>query len=82
MKNSTGCILKSDQLKLDGRFLLEARLPGKQPDTRSPSRSAPAAAAVVENHPDFVIIEVTCGCGAKTLIRCQYTASQNAAESK
>jgi|AntAceMinimDraft_16_1070373.scaffolds.fasta_scaffold03651_6 hypothetical protein len=34
--------------------------------------SANAKAIIVENHEDFSIIEVTCNCGKKLYLRCNY----------
>jgi len=34
--------------------------------------SADAKAVIVENHEDFSIIEITCNCGEKLYLRCNY----------
>jgi hypothetical protein len=77
MENTIGHILKSNDVKLEGQFRLDA---GQNP-TGSPNKtnitSAPAQARIVENHPEFAVIEVICGCGAKTHIKCQYPDDAN-----
>jgi hypothetical protein len=32
----------------------------------------------VENHPEYALIEVICGCGTKTLVKCEYINPQSA----
>ena len=62
-------ILKSNDVRLQGSFQLE--LPKE--------KSTPAATAqvrVLENNPQFTVLEITCPCGEKTNIRCEYAASQ------
>jgi len=70
MAEAVGRILKSEQVKLEGRIQLNA--------ARSQSGTRPGRVAqtrIVENHPEFAIIEITCCCGAKTYLRCQYPPS-------
>jgi len=31
-----------------------------------------ARARIVENHPDFALVELTCPCGRTTYVRCEY----------
>jgi len=35
---------------------------------------------IVENQPEFAVIEITCSCGTKTYIRCEYAAAESLAE--
>lgn len=70
-------ILKSDNVKLEGRFRLNI---GQDAPNSSNKRNVTLASAqirIVENHPEFAVIEVTCGCGVKTHIRCEYTDAQS-----
>jgi len=77
MKKAAGRILKSNNVRLEGRFRLDAGrgVPGSE-NARG-ATSAPAQVRIVENHPEFAILEVTCGCGKKTRIRCEYTDAQS-----
>lgn len=62
-------ILKSNDVRLQGSFRLE------MPKEKSPS-STTAQVRILENNPQFAVIEITCSCGEKTNIRCEYAASQ------
>jgi hypothetical protein len=76
MKSPSGHILKSNDVKLEGLFRLDVgqRIPNVA--SKANITSIPAQVRLVENHPEFAVVEVTCGCGAKTLIRCEYTDNQ------
>jgi hypothetical protein len=37
-------------------------------------------ARIVENHPKFADIEITCSCGTKTYVRCEYIDTQTTEE--
>jgi len=71
MSETVGRILKSEEVKLEGRIQLDAARP--QSGTRS---GRAAQARIVENHPEFAIIEIICCCGVKTYLRCQYAGPQ------
>ncbi|HUT30641.1 MAG TPA: hypothetical protein VMX13_12675 [Sedimentisphaerales bacterium] len=66
-----GRILKGSEVRLEGRFLLNVAeaAPGLSKQTRT--ASAPAV-RIIENHPEFAVVEVTCSCGTKTNLRCDY----------
>ena len=72
MENTIGHILKGNAVKLEGQFRLDAGQPPTGSANKTNVTSAPAQAHIVENHSEFAVIEVTCGCGAKTHIKCQY----------
>lgn len=74
MGRPAGRILKSHNVKLEGRF----RLDGTQIGTGLPKAenglSVSPQASIVEKHPEFAIIELICSCGAKTCLKCEYAA--------
>jgi len=76
MPKLAGRILKADDIKLEGQFHLDIAQtrPGLQKGN-SAVLSTPQA-VIVENHPEFAVIEVTCCCGSKTHIRCDYAAAR------
>lgn len=78
MESPIGHILKSNDAKLEGQFRLDAGQTPTDSANKSSAISAPAQVRIVENHPEFVVMEVTCRCGIKTPIRCQYTDAQSA----
>ena len=80
MPKVTGRILKAEDVNLQGQFLLD--VPQARP-TLSRGKTAASATPqvrIVENHPDFAVIEIVCCCGARTSVKCEYGAGQPAAE--
>ncbi len=77
MEKPEGHILKSDNVKLEGRFRLDIDQDAPNSSNKRNVTLAPAQVHIVENHPEFAVMEVTCGCGAKTRIRCEYTDTQS-----
>ena len=75
MLETSGRILKKDDVELDGQYQLDLG-PGKF-ETPDPAHihtpvSEPQA-RIVENQPEYAVIEVTCSCGAKVCVRCEYS---------
>ncbi len=77
MEKTAGHILKSNDVRLEGRFRLDAGrgVPG-QANAGNVTLAQPQV-LVVENHPEFAVMEVTCRCGEKTHIRCEYLATHS-----
>lgn len=71
-------ILKGSDVKVEGEFQLDIDLPPEQPP-RSPNQ-APATPQVriVENSPEYALIEFTCACGDISTVKCQYDQTQPA----
>ena len=67
MKSTTGNVLRADHVKLEGQLQLDLLTPNAQN-----TASAAPKARILENQPEFAIIEITCPCGTKTNLRCQY----------
>jgi len=69
-------ILKGNNVKLEGRFHLDAGevAPGLAKEKNG--ASAAPQVSIVENQPEFAVMEVTCSCGTKTYIRCEYAAAE------
>lgn len=79
MEKTVGCILKGDDVKFEGCLRLDvAQVPPSLPKEKS-AVSEPEA-CVVENYPEFAVIEVTCSCGAKMRLKCEYTRAETSAE--
>ena len=77
MQSPTGRILKSSDVKLEGQFRLDT---GREvPNSANEKNAAlsPAGVRIVENHPEFAVMEVTCRCGDKTHIRCEYAPAHS-----
>lgn len=80
MQKTTGRIIKSDQVKLEGRLQLD--VPQVQPNLPKGATTAPVTqqAHIVESHPEFAVIEIICSCGRSTYLKCEYTESESPAE--
>ena len=75
-------ILKGDNVRLGGQFHLDvaqAEAAKGVPKQQDPASAAPQV-RIVENHPEFAVIEVICSCGAGTYLRCEYAGTGTPAE--
>ncbi|MFA5239036.1 MAG: hypothetical protein WC476_04920 [Phycisphaerae bacterium] len=77
MEKAARRVLKSNNVKLEGCFRLDVGQVATGSANEKNKASSPARVRIAENHPEFAIIEIICGCGAKTLIRCEYTDAQS-----
>lgn len=78
MARTTGRILKSEDVELQGQFRLDAAAARGSGAGPSPARthSVPKEARILEKHPEYAVIEVTCSCGEKMVLQCQYAGEQ------
>lgn len=75
MVKTAGRILKSNDVKLEGQFHLDMMQTGSHgPKSQAAALSAPKV-RVLENHPQYAVIEVTCSCGRKISIKCDYAGA-------
>jgi hypothetical protein len=75
MVGTTGKVLKSSEVEVEGKFSLDLAgivSPGPNAKQQMQAPGAPAKVRVLENQKDFAVMEVTCSCGRKTIIRCDY----------
>ena len=82
MGKVSGRILKSDDVKLEGQFhlgLARGASGGGGPQNSTNVLAAPQA-RVMENHPEYAVIEVTCTCGTSTRLRCEYAGAGASAD--
>jgi hypothetical protein len=76
MERATGRILKSDDVRFEGRLLLDVC--GTKPRVAKQAGAArEPTVRVVENNAEFAVVEITCSCGTKTRLRCDYAAAQS-----
>ena len=80
MVKTAGRILKSEDFKLEGQFHLE--IGQRSPDLPKQTVTATSAPKIrmLENHPEYAVIEVTCSCGTKISVRCEYADVQTSSE--
>ena len=73
MIKTAGRIIKSENVKLEGQFLLDVTQVGPDMPPQQIAHSSAPQVRVLENHPQYAVIEVTCGCGTKLSLKCDYT---------
>ena len=80
MRKTTGRILKADNIKIEGQFQLALDQSAMGPPSGQASTSTDTpSACIVENHPEFAIVEITCSCGTKTRLKCEYAGADASA---
>ncbi len=77
MTRTSGRILKSENVKVEGQYRLDVGPTGisKAGVLAAGTQAVTKQARVIESHPQYAVIEVTCSCGGKTLLRCEYTGA-------
>ena len=72
MDDRTGRILKADEVKTEGSYHLEINQAHRSASPVSRSVSSTPQVRIVENYPEYVVLEMICTCGIKTRVRCEY----------
>ena len=75
----TGRILKRDSIKVEGKFQLGIMQKGGNRANTPAVHVTEPKVRIVESNSEFTIMEVTCSCGTKTSVRCEYAAPTAAA---
>ncbi|MHC4744169.1 MAG: hypothetical protein ACYS8Z_19805 [Planctomycetota bacterium] len=79
MLRTAANIIKSSDVKVEGEFQLDIDLPTKLPPQCTDQPATTPKVHIVENHPEYALIEFTCACGNKYTIKCQYDQTESAA---
>jgi hypothetical protein len=77
MIKATARILRADTVKVQGRLSLDLTQAHAHPPAAKSATSVQPQVRILENHPDFAVIEITCSCGTKTNLRCEYAAAES-----
>ena len=79
MGHAAGQVLKANKVTMEGQYRLDlggstavATPPAPAAAVATPQPAAGPQVRVVEKCPDYAVLEVTCGCGEKSLIKCTY----------
>lgn len=72
MEKMAGRILKAEEVKLQGQYYLDAGGAPQNSASVSKTVSGTPQVRIVENNADYAIVEITCQCGDKTQVRCDY----------
>jgi len=75
MIRTAGRILKSNDVKLEGQFLLDAAQAGLDSPKQQVVASSAPQVRILENHPEYAVIEVTCSCGKRMSLKCEYAGA-------
>jgi len=78
IEKKSGQVIKSDNVKFNGVLHLDTERPVQSAQSAVRGKNGVAVAAsvqarIVENQPQFAVIEVACSCGTKTYIKCEYS---------
>jgi len=74
MEETTGKLLRSDNVTFEGQLQLGVTQLEPQPQVKKTAHALPTV-RIHEKGPDCAILEVTCSCGSKTYVRCDYDDS-------
>jgi len=75
MKKGIGRILKGNDVKLGGRLQLATVPLGQKAlpqSARLEKTIASPTVTILQRHPEFALLEITCRCGTKMCLRCEY----------
>lgn len=77
MIGTSGQILSSKDVVFDGQYYLDPTriMAAKTKTQKRDSLADPARVCILENHPEYAIIEVTCTCGVRMCLRCDYVCA-------
>ena len=78
---STGThVLKSGSVELQGRMQLDiASVAPGAAKTKGAKQITPQV-RIAESSPEFAVLEITCSCGSKINVRCEYANSKPTTE--
>jgi len=80
MVKLAGHVLKANDVKLEGQVRLDtAQVQRGLPKGKKTPAAAPQV-RILENNPEFAVIEVTCSCGNKTCFKCEYATVESPVE--
>ena len=75
MKRTAGRIIKSNDVKLEGQFHLDMAQAGLDLSKQQVTASSAPKVRILENHPEYAVIEVTCSCGTRMSLKCEYAGA-------
>jgi len=78
MANVSEHILKGENIKVEGQFHLDIEQSALNSGRQKNNAHNTAQAKIVETKPEFAVLEITCTCGTKTHVKCEYNNEQAA----
>ncbi len=79
MLKTTRRILKANEVALRNPFHLDLDPAVLPAGPKPPSAATGPSVRIAQNHPQYAVIEVTCPCGRRTYVRCEYGEAQPSA---
>jgi hypothetical protein len=76
MRNATGRILKSSDVKVEGKFTLDVMQIASGSSKQASKPLVEPQVSIVERKSEFSVIEITCSCGEKMKLRCEYAGTK------
>ncbi|MHC4482368.1 MAG: hypothetical protein ACYSW4_02345 [Planctomycetota bacterium] len=80
MEKAVERILKAKDVKLEGCLRLDVVQAPPSPAKKNGTVLQPTAVRIVENQPEFAVTEITCSCGTKMYLRCEYARAEPSAQ--
>ena len=78
MEGTSGRILRREDVILDGQYHLDmgqTHINRAKPQQEK-AVSTPTQVSILEDHPEYAILKVSCACGANICVRCEYAGSK------
>ena len=76
MQKTMGHVLKSNQVEFEGRVQLGLSLPRTNKTKKTTTTAQTQQVRIVESNPEYALIEITCCCGVKTCVKCEYATTE------
>jgi hypothetical protein len=74
MDATTQRVIKADNVNLDGQVQLGLNVTaGAKPKDGASAEAGGPGAFIVEKNSQYMIVEITCTCGKKTYLRCEFS---------
>ena len=77
MEKTAGRVLKANEVRLQGQYQLNVTQAAQSSVAAPKAISGTPQVRIVENNADHAVMEIICGCGMKTHIRCDYAPNTN-----
>ena len=72
MRNTSSRILKASEVKIEGKFTLDVMQIESGSSKQTSTALVEPQVRIVESGSEFSVIEITCSCGEKLNLRCEY----------
>lgn len=66
-------VLKADEVELSGTYSLATGRSSCPADEGTAEAQGSPQARIVEQHPQYAVLEITCACGQTVQVKCDYS---------